>query len=78
MQPLMSSDDTIQVSPNCIPQLEKFESTLRKVSGYLKEGAKEWWKQWVADTRKDQQAVQEGMHVFWSKLYFCQLESMHI
>ena len=69
---LMMDKCTSRIYPNRIPgivqpnfdatTLEKLECTLAKLSGYLKEGAKEWWKQWIANTREEnrqQQSVTE-------------------
>jgi len=41
------------VSPHC-DNLDKLESTLARISAYLlKDGAKEWWRNWIQDVRKE-------------------------
>jgi len=38
-------------SPLC-DNLDKLESTLVRISAYLKDGAKEWWRNWIEDIGK--------------------------
>ena len=40
------------VIPNC-DNMDKLETTLARISAYLKDGAKEWWRNWIQDVRKE-------------------------
>lgn len=51
-----------QVRPDTIPGLiqpsfdpgniDKLDATLKKISAYLKEGAKSWWEAWISNARE--------------------------
>ena len=60
---LMMDKSMTWMCPRTIPKLvkpnfdssnlDKLECTMTRISAYLKEGAKYWWEDWIANTRRE-------------------------